>query len=52
MLSLELCQPTGTNRCQHLKIKVNDDLSRVHVCEKTGREPRCMKICPEIEAML
>ena len=52
MLSLELCQQNGKDGCEYLKTDVRKDMTRVQVCVKTGKEPRCMKICPDIEAML
>lgn len=52
MLSVEQCQKNEKGGCRYLKTKVGEDMTRVQVCIKTGKEPRCMKICPGIEAML
>ena len=54
MVSVELCQQNGKDGCEYLKTKVREDMTRVQVCVRTGKgiEPRYMRMCPDIEAML
>lgn len=49
MLSVEYCRKFA---CTHLKYNIDNNYNKVMVCEITGKMPRSMEMCPELEAML
>ncbi len=49
MVSVQACRNLY---CRHLKNDIREHENIRCVCEETGREPRFMETCPEIEAML
>ncbi len=49
MLTVRNCRKIN---CDHLKNKISFDYNAVAVCDITGRLPRCMEMCPELEEML
>lgn len=55
MMSVQMCRKEGKAGCEHLKnaiLESKTELRCVSVCEKTGKEPRYMIMCPDVEAML